>query len=164
MSLCVYVLQEISAKLLILFRSDSPKNFFFNSLSMLVFSQYFSFVKSKFWLEIEMKLISAALKNPAAVAVIVALILLVGVLSLFKLPIQLFPDIERPRIAIQTQWRAASPKEVESEILEPQEQVLKGIPGLRSMNAFANQGGGFINLVFGVETDMEQTLIEVIVV
>ncbi|MBU2968690.1 efflux RND transporter permease subunit [Pseudoalteromonas sp. C2R02] len=109
-----------------------------------------------------MKLISAALKSPAAVAVTVALILLVGVISLFKLPVQLFPDIERPRIAIQTQWRAASPKEVESEILEPQEQVLKGIPGLRSMNAFANQGGGFINLVFGVETDMEQTLIEVI--
>ncbi len=109
-----------------------------------------------------MKLISSALKSPAAVSVTVALILLVGVISLFKLPVQLFPDIERPRIAIQTIWRAASPKEIESEIIEPQEQVLKGIPGLRSMNAFANGGSGFINLEFGVETDMDQTLIEVI--
>ena len=109
-----------------------------------------------------MKLTSTALRSPAAVSVAVALILLVGLLSLVKLPIQLFPDIERPRIAIQTFWRAASPQEIESEIIEPQERVLKGIPGLHSMNAFANRGAAFINLEFGVETDMDQTLIEVI--
>lgn len=109
-----------------------------------------------------MKLTSNALSSPAAVSVGVALILLVGMLSLFKLPVQLFPDIERPRIAIQTFWRAASPQEVESELIEPQEQVLRGIPGLSSMNAFANRGSSFINLEFGVDTNMEQTLIEVI--
>ena len=109
-----------------------------------------------------MKLTSTALTSPAAVAVAVALILLVGILSLFKLPVQLFPDIERPRISIQTFWRAASPQEIESQVIEPQEQVLRGIPGLRSMNAYANRGASFINLEFGVETDMDQTLIEVI--
>ena len=109
-----------------------------------------------------MKLTSSALLSPAAVSVGVALILLVGMLSLFKLPVQLFPDIERPRIAIQTFWRAASPQEVESELIEPQEQVLRGIPGLSSINAFANRGSSYINLEFGVDTNMEQTLIEVI--
>jgi len=113
-------------------------------------------------MERTMKLTKSALTSPAAVAVGVALILLVGMLSLFKLPVQLFPDIERPRIAIQTFWRAASPKEIESEIIEPQEQVLRGIPGLNSMNAFANRGAAFINLEFSVDTNMEQTLIEVI--
>jgi multidrug efflux pump subunit AcrB len=109
-----------------------------------------------------MKLTKSALTSPAAVAVVVALTLLVGMLSLFKLPVQLFPDIERPQIAVQTFWRSASPKEIESEIIEPQEQVLRGIPGLESMNAFANRGGAYINLSFGVGTNMEQTLIEVI--
>ncbi|KGK00753.1 efflux RND transporter permease subunit [Thalassotalea sp. ND16A] len=109
-----------------------------------------------------MKLTSNALNSPAAVAVAVALILLVGLLSLSKLPVQLFPDIENPRIAVQTSWRAASPQEIESEILEPQEQVLRGIPGLQSMNAFANRGSAFINLEFGIDTDMQQTLMEVI--
>jgi len=106
-----------------------------------------------------MKLTKSALTSPAAVAVVVALTLLVGMLSLFKLPVQLFPDIERPQIGIQTSWRAASPKEIESEILEPQEQVLRGIPGLESMRAFANRGGAYINLSFGVGTNMDQTLI-----
>lgn len=109
-----------------------------------------------------MKLTKSALTSPAAVAVVIALTLLVGIISLFKLPVQLFPDIERPQIGIQTSWRAASPKEVESDIIEPQEQVLRGIPGLESMNAFANRGGAYINLSFGVGTNMEQTLIEVI--
>ena len=109
-----------------------------------------------------MKLTSSALTSPAAVAVGVALILLVGFISLFKLPVQLFPDIERPRIAVQTFWRAASPQEVESELIEPQEQVLRGIPGLTAMNAFANRGSSYINLEFNVGTNMDQTLIEVI--
>jgi len=109
-----------------------------------------------------MKLTSSALRSPAAVSVGVALILLVGVLSLVKLPVQLFPDIERPRIAIQTFWRSASPQEVESELIEPQEKVLRGIPGLESLNAYANRGNSYINLEFGVDTNMDQTLIEVI--
>jgi multidrug efflux pump subunit AcrB len=109
-----------------------------------------------------MKLTSTALRSPAAVSVAVAFILLIGLLSLLRLPVQLFPDIERPRIAIQTFWRAASPAEIESEIIEPQEQVLRGIPGLTSLNAFANNGNAFINLEFGVDTNMDQTLIEVI--
>ncbi len=109
-----------------------------------------------------MKLTKSDLTSPAAVAVVVALTLLVGMLSLFKLPVQLFPDIESPQIAVQTFWRSASPKEIESEIIEPQEQVLRGIPGIESMNAFANRGSAYINLSFGVGTNMEQTLIEVI--
>jgi multidrug efflux pump subunit AcrB len=109
-----------------------------------------------------MDITKAALKHPSGVAIIVGIIAFVGLFSLFKLPVQLFPDIERPQISIQTSWRAASPQEVESEILEPQEEVLRGIPGLRSMNANAFQGNAWINLEFGLETDMQKTLIDVI--
>jgi len=108
------------------------------------------------------KLTAASLNNPAAVIVAVTIILLFGVASLSRLPVQLFPDIENPRIAIQTGWRAASPREIESEIIEPIEAVLRGLPGLKEMTAFANPGEGWIQLEFGLETDMERTLIEVI--
>ncbi|MFT4939339.1 MAG: multidrug efflux pump subunit AcrB [Paraglaciecola sp.] len=109
-----------------------------------------------------MDITKIAIKNASGVAIAVALIVFVGMYSLFKLPVQLFPDIERPQIAIQTFWRAASPQEIESEILEPQEEVLRGIPGLRNMSAWANQSNAWINLEFGLETDMQKTLIEVI--
>lgn len=109
-----------------------------------------------------MRLTEGSLKNPAAVAVVVGLVLLFGTLSLGKLPLQLFPDIERPQMSIQTGWRAASPQEVESEILEPQENVLQGLPGLEQMDGNAGPGGSFINLTFAVGTDMRAMLVEVL--
>src|SRR5690606_29234616 len=95
-----------------------------------------------------------SLRNPAAVAAAVALACLFGALSLAGLPVQLFPDIERPQMSIQTGWRAASPQEIEAEILEPQEAVLQGLPGLDSMDGNAGQGNSFVNLTFDVGTDM----------
>jgi multidrug efflux pump subunit AcrB len=109
-----------------------------------------------------MKLIDGALKNPAAVVVGVALVCLFGILSLGKLPLQLFPDIERPQMSIQTGWRAASPQEMESEILEPMENVMQGLPGLEQMDGNAGPGFSFVNLTFAVGTDMRAMLVEVI--
>ena len=109
-----------------------------------------------------MSLTNSALKNSAAVAVGVAVVGVFGLFSLTKLPVQLLPNIERPQLSVSTSWRAASPQEMESEILEPQEEVLQGLPGLREMLATANQGGSSIYLTFGLETDMQETLIEVI--
>jgi multidrug efflux pump subunit AcrB len=109
-----------------------------------------------------MNLTQTSLRNPAGVAVAIAVIVLFGAYSLSQLPVQLFPNIERPTIAIQTGWRAASPREIESEIVEPIEAVLRGLPGLEEMAAYANAGNAWINLEFGLETDMQRTLVDVI--
>lgn len=109
-----------------------------------------------------MKLTESALQNPAAVAAALALILLFGVLALLRLPLQLFPDIERPQLSVQTDWRAASPQEIESEIIEPLERVLQGLPGLESMESNIDTGFGNVNLSFAVGTDMKATAVEVI--
>jgi multidrug efflux pump subunit AcrB len=103
-----------------------------------------------------------AIKNPAGVAVAVAIITLFGLFSLGKLPVQLFPDIELPQLNVQANWRAASPREVESEILKPMEEVLQGIPGMQVMEANAFNGGAYINLQFNLETDMQATMMDVI--
>ena len=106
-----------------------------------------------------MKIIEASLKNPIAVGMAVLLIALLGLLSLRELPLQLFPDIDRPQISIQTNWRAASPEEVEAELLEPQEQVLQGLSGLEELDGNAAAGGSNINLTFAIGTDMKNALV-----
>ncbi|MBT8130975.1 MAG: efflux RND transporter permease subunit, partial [Gammaproteobacteria bacterium] len=103
-----------------------------------------------------------SLRNPAGIAVVVAIILFFGLFSLAKLPVQLFPNIDEPTLSVNTGWRAASPREVESEIVEPLEDVLQGLPGMKEMRAGANKGFAWINLRFGLDTDMQQMLIEVI--
>ena len=109
-----------------------------------------------------MNFTAATLRNPAAAIVAIIFAITFGLFSLSKLPIQLFPDIENPVINIQTGWRAASPKEMESEIVEPIEEVLQGLPGVKEMAAGANAGFAWINLTFGMETDMQKTLVDVI--
>jgi len=109
-----------------------------------------------------MNLPDIAVRKPVIVALVAALVCLLGVASLLKMPVQLFPDIEAPVISVQTSWRAAAPTEVEAEILEPQERALQGLSGLEAMNAFANAGNAFLNLRFAVGTDMQRALIEVI--
>ena len=84
-----------------------------------------------------MSITERAVKNPAGVAVAVAIIALFGLFSLSGLPVKLFPDIDLTQISVNANWRAASPKEVESEILEPMEDVLQGLPGMEVMSSNA---------------------------
>jgi multidrug efflux pump subunit AcrB len=108
-----------------------------------------------------MTLTKFALSNPVAVVVGCILIAIFGALSLSRLPIQMTPDIARPEISIWTPWRASAPNEIESEIVEPQEDVLRSIPGLLRMQSAARYGTGSINLQFEIGTDMNRALIEV---
>ncbi len=109
-----------------------------------------------------MALTETALKNPAGIGVVIAIVVLFGLVALSDLPVQLFPNIERPQISINANWRAASPKEIEAQILEPIETVLQGLPGMEIMEANAFNGGAWINMQFTLETDMQTTLMDVI--
>ena len=109
-----------------------------------------------------MSITERAVKNPAGVAVAVAIIVLFGLFSLKGLPVQLFPNIDLPQISVFAGWRAASPNEVESEILDPMEDVLEGMPGMEVMSSNAFNGGAWINMEFNLGTDMQATLMEVI--
>lgn len=108
-----------------------------------------------------MNITRSCLDNPVALLVAIILVLIFGSISLSRLPIQLTPELEEPEITVTTSWRAAAPNEVEAEIVEPQEDVLRGLPGLTEIRATANEGRSEINLTFAVETDMRRALVEV---
>ncbi len=109
-----------------------------------------------------MGLTKISISNPVAVIAAVLMLLLMGTIGLMKLPVQMIPDVQRSFIQITTGWRTAAPEEIESEIIEPQEDMLRGMPGLEKMESSATRGSGSINLMFAVETDLERSLIEVI--
>jgi multidrug efflux pump subunit AcrB len=109
-----------------------------------------------------MKLTRISISNPVAVIAAVLLTLLFGGIGLGNLPVQMIPDVQRSFIQINTGWRTAAPEEVESEILEPQEDALRGLPGLEKMTSTASRGNGSISLMFAIGTDLQRSLIEVI--
>ena len=103
-----------------------------------------------------------ALGNPVATLVAVLLVGLFGAVSLFRLPVQLTPEVETPEITIRTNWRAAAPEEVEAEIIEPQEKVLRGLPGMTQLLASAKRGQGEVTIQFEVGHDLGRGLLEVL--
>ena len=109
-----------------------------------------------------MRLTRASLANPAAVAIVAAVVILVGVLSMLRIPAQLLPQIEKPIVTVLTSWPGASPKEVESELTVPVEEVLQGTPGMTEMESWSMPNFGFIQLEFALQTDMTRALIEII--
>ena len=109
-----------------------------------------------------MNLTRLAISNPVAVIAAILLVLLMGTIAMLSLPVQMIPDVQRSFIQINTGWRSAAPEEVESEIVEPQEDVLRGVPGLEKMESTATRGNANIDLMFSVGTDLQRALIEVI--
>ena len=101
-------------------------------------------------------------KHWPSVAVAVALVALFGLTSINALPIQLLPTIEEPQVSVANFWRAAAPEEMEANIVEPQENVLKNTPGLTDINSFISRGAGFVNLSFAVGTDIQAAKLDVI--
>ena len=108
-----------------------------------------------------MKIIEYSTKNPVKVAVGSIFVLLFGLLSLFRIPVQLVPDVEKPQITVETRWIGASPEEVEQEIIHEQEEMLKSVENLRKLTSKSFNGRGQILLEFVVGVDKSAALLDV---
>jgi HAE1 family hydrophobic/amphiphilic exporter-1 len=101
------------------------------------------------------------IRNGISVSVLGMALLLFGLLALFKLPIQLTPDVSAPVISVETLYPGATPEDVEQAIIIEQEQFLKSLPGLQTMTSTASMGSAEIELEFSVGTDQQENIIRV---
>ncbi|MBT3344469.1 MAG: efflux RND transporter permease subunit [Gemmatimonadetes bacterium] len=108
-----------------------------------------------------MKLVNSAIHRPVSAIVGVLLIALFGFIALFRIPIQLTPDVDRPIVTVTTFWAGASPEEVEQEIIQRQEERLKSVEGLDKMTSESADSRGVINLEFSVGQDPDALLLKV---
>ena len=108
-----------------------------------------------------MKLTDWSIKYPVTVTVGVLLVTLFGIVGLLQIPIQLTPTIDRPKITVDTRWFGASPKEVEREIVQEQEEQLKSVEGLKKLTSESLEGQGRVILEFPVGTDIDAALLKV---
>ncbi len=108
-----------------------------------------------------MNIIQFAIRYPVTTAVAVILLVLFGLVSLSQLPIQLTPDVSKPEITVSTRWQGASPKEVEREIVDKQEEQLKGVEGMEKMFGESSYDSGEIILRFPAGTKTDTALLRV---
>ncbi len=108
-----------------------------------------------------MNLIQFCIEKRVTVIVGVVFILLFGWLGLTRMPYQLSPTVVEPEISVTTNWQGATPYEVERDIIEEQEKVLKGIPGLIEMESTSSNSQGTVTLKFAIGTDLNSALLRV---
>lgn len=108
-----------------------------------------------------MNLIRAAIRYPVSTAVGVILLTLFGLIALFRMPVQLTPEVEEPKITVTTVWPGASPHEIEREIVDEQEEQLKSLEGLLKMESSCADSRGTITLTFPVGIDRDAALLKV---
>jgi len=106
-----------------------------------------------------MDIIRAAIERPIAVIAAVLMVVMFGWLALNTIPVQLAPDVRKPLITVTTSWFGAAPAEVEREIVNRQEEVLKGLEGLEEMVSSSKNGEAEITLEFKVTTNMDRALL-----
>ncbi|WP_017221439.1 efflux RND transporter permease subunit [Moritella dasanensis] len=108
-----------------------------------------------------MDIIRFSMLKPVTILAGIIMLLMFGVISLTRLPYQLSPTVIEPEIQVKTSWRGATPYEIEREIIEEQENTLKGLPDLIEMESEARNGQGSVTLRFKVGTSVEQALLRV---
>ncbi len=108
-----------------------------------------------------MDIIRFSILKPVTVLAGIIMVLMFGTISLNRLPYQLSPTVIEPEIQITTTWRGATPYEIEREIIEEQENTLKGLPDLIEMESESSNSRGSVTLRFKVGTSVEEALLRV---
>ena len=106
-----------------------------------------------------MGLIRSSIDRPIAVVAADLMLLIFGLLALQRIPIQLTPDVRKPVITVTTYWSGGSPVEIEREVVNRQEEVVKGIEGITKLESRSQDGRATLTLEFEIDSDMNRALL-----
>ena len=102
-----------------------------------------------------------AIERPVTMFMISSVIVLLGALSLIRLPVDLMPDVTYPSITVRVGYGGVGPQEIEELIVRPLEQTLAAVPGLEQMNSTASEGSGSVRLSFAWGVSLAEAADEV---
>jgi HAE1 family hydrophobic/amphiphilic exporter-1 len=102
------------------------------------------------------------IKRPVLSLVISLLILLLGGLSFFSLPISQYPDIIPPSVSVRAKYRGANAEVCAKTVATPLEKAINGVPGMTHMSSVSsNNGTVAIEVTFAVGTDPDLAAVSV---
>jgi hydrophobic/amphiphilic exporter-1 (mainly G- bacteria), HAE1 family len=103
-----------------------------------------------------MSLPELAIRRSVSVYIACALAILLGAISFERLPIDLMPDIEIPRISVSTNYKGAAPEEVEELITRPIENAVGSAPGVEEVDSNSNEEQSRVTVSFAWGTNLDE--------
>ena len=108
-----------------------------------------------------MNISELSLKRPVLATVMNLLIILFGLVGFSFLAVRDYPAIDPPTISITTSYTGANSDIIESQITEPLEKQVNGIPGIRSISSSSSLGTSNITVEFNLGIDLESAASDV---
>lgn len=102
-----------------------------------------------------MTLSELSINRPVLSTVFVLVICLLGMVGYTYLGVREYPNIDNPIITVSVSYPGANAEIIESQITEPLEQNINGIPGIRSLTSSSSQGSCWISVEFELSVDLE---------
>ena len=103
-----------------------------------------------------MKISDFSIKRPVFTIVTMAFVIILGLVSIFKIPVTLIPELNPPIGVVVTSYPGASPIEVKEKITIPLEQALATLPGIKKIQSTSQESSNLIILEFNWSTDMDK--------
>ncbi len=102
-----------------------------------------------------MSLSSTCIKRPVFATVMNIILILIGCIGLVYLGVRDYPSVDPPIISVSTSFPGANADVIETQITEPLESAINGIPGIRSLTSQSRDGRSNITVEFNLEVDLE---------
>lgn len=101
------------------------------------------------------------IKRPKFAIVISLVIVLAGIIAMYALPLEEYPDITPPQVAITASYPGASSDVVEATVAAPLEAQINGVENMIYMTSSSQNGSYTLNLFFDIGTDPDMAVINV---
>src|SRR4051794_36503145 len=108
-----------------------------------------------------MKISDFSIKRPVFTIVTMFLVIILGTVSFFRIPVTLIPELKPPIAVVATSYPGASPQEVDEKITKPLENSLSTAPGLKSLQSTSREGANFILLLFDWSTNIDDVQLDI---
>ena len=102
-----------------------------------------------------------AIERPVTMFMISMVIILLGGISLTRLPVDLMPDTQMPTITVRVNYSGVGPLEMEELVTRPIEQAVSAVAGLDRVDSTSSEGNANIRLNFAWGTDLSEAADEV---
>ena len=108
-----------------------------------------------------MKISDFSIRRPVFTIVMMFLIIILGAVSFFRIPVTLIPELNPPIAVVVTSYPGASPTEVSEKITKPLENILSTTPGLKTLQSSSQEGSNFILLMFDWSTKIDDVQMDI---